>query len=185
MTAAQVFSTQPPAFVWDARIGIAPGVHVRVRDAYLAGAGSMRGELLGLVPVVDAHDTPEMAAGALQRYLAEAVWFPTALLPSQGVRWSAIDGSTARATLADGQTTVSLDFRFDAAGEIAGCFTSARYRQVKGGYEQTPWAGRYAAYAERGGVRTPLEAEVEWILPAGRLPYWRAHIARIDYEYGG
>jgi hypothetical protein len=30
----------------------------------------MRGELLGLVRLVNVHDTPEIAAGALQRYLA-------------------------------------------------------------------------------------------------------------------
>lgn len=74
----EVFSAGPPGFVWDASIRMAPGVTVNVRDSYLAGEGSMRGEILGLVPRVDAHGTPEMAAGALQRYLAEAPWCPPA-----------------------------------------------------------------------------------------------------------
>jgi hypothetical protein len=70
--ATQVFSSQPAGFVWDARIRMALGLRVYVRDAYVNGAESMRGALLGLVRLVDVHDTPEMAVGALQRYLAEA-----------------------------------------------------------------------------------------------------------------
>lgn len=181
--ATQVFRSLPPGFVWDARMRMAPGLYVHVRDGYLDGAGSMRGEVLGVVPLLDVHGMPEMAAGALQRYLAEAVWFPTALLPGQGVEWSPIDESTALATLRDKETTVSLEFRFGAEGEIASAYTTSRYREVKGAFVPTPWGGRYAGYAERGGMRIPLEAEVEWHLADSRLPYWRGRIAEVAYEY--
>jgi hypothetical protein len=43
------------------------------------------------------------------RFLAEAPWYPTTLLPGQGVRWKAIDDSTASATIQDGDTRVTLD----------------------------------------------------------------------------
>jgi uncharacterized protein DUF6920 len=178
----EVFSTRPPGFVWDARIRMAPGLAVNVRDSYLAGEGAMRGEALALVPVVNAHGVPELAAGALQRYLAEAVWCPPALLPSRGVEWTAIDDSTARATLKDGATTVSIEFRFNAEGEITSAFTPARYREVKGRYEPTPWEGRFAKYEERSGLKIPLEAEVEWQLPGRRLPYWRGRITEAFFE---
>jgi hypothetical protein len=181
--ATQNFSPRPPAFVWDARIRFAPSLCIHVRDTYLAGAGKMRAELLGLVPILDVHDTPEIAAGALHRYLAEAVWFPTALLPSHGVQWAAIDDSTARATLADGATTVSLEFRFNAEGEIISAYTTSRYREVRGAYESTPWECHYGTYADRGGMRIPLEGEVEWHVPNRRLPYWRGRITGITYEY--
>src|SRR5574341_739695 len=163
--ATQVFRSRPAGFVWDARIRMAPGLRVYVRDAYMNGAGSMRGELLGLVRLVDAHDTPELAAGALQRYLAEAVWFPTALLPSQGVQWTGIDDSTARATLTDGATTVSLEFGFSQDGLITSAFTPSRYREVHGAYQPTPWLCRYADYAAHDGMRIPLAGAVEWQLP--------------------
>ena len=143
----------------------------------------MRGEVLGLIPVVNVHDTPEMAAGTLQRYLAEAVWLPTALLPSQGVHWAPIDDSTARASLTDGRTIVSLEFRFSAEGEIIGAFTPSRYREVEGTYEPTPWECRYAAYTERDGMWIPLEGEVEWHLSTHRLPYWRGRVREITFEY--
>ena len=169
--------------MWDARIRMVPGVNVQVRDAYLAGAGSMRGDLFGLVRVVDAHDTREMAEGALQRYLAEAPWLPTALLPGSRVEWTAIDDGAARATLTDGQNSVSIEFRFNAAGEITGVYTPSRYREVKGSYEATPWEGRFTRYSQLGGMKIPTEAEVAWLLPAGRLPYWRGRITQAAYEY--
>ena len=46
-------------------------------------------------------------------------WYPTALLPSQGVRWAAVDDQSAQATLVDGQLALNLLFRFDEAGLIA------------------------------------------------------------------
>ena len=39
----------------------------------------------------------EVAQGELMRFFAEAAWYPTALLPSQGVRWQAVDDTSARA----------------------------------------------------------------------------------------
>ena len=32
------------------------------------------------------------------RWFAEALWYPTALLPSQAVRWEAVDDHSAKAT---------------------------------------------------------------------------------------
>ena len=46
--------------------------------------------------------------GALQRYLAEAVWLPPSLLPSERLQWTAMDESHARATLHDGETVATL-----------------------------------------------------------------------------
>jgi len=66
------------------------------------------------------------------RFLAEAVWYPTALLPSQGVHWEAIDDVSAKARLTDGAITVSLDFRFDGNGLVTGTRAAARHRMVNG-----------------------------------------------------
>jgi hypothetical protein len=71
--------------------GDAPGLPVRVHDAYVAGEGVLNARVLGLVSVVDMRGTGEVAEGELMRFFAEAAWYPTALLPSQGVRWQAVD----------------------------------------------------------------------------------------------
>ena len=58
----------------------------------------------------------ELARGELMRYLAEAAWYPTALLPGQGVRWQAVDEHSADATLRDGAVEMTLRFVFSADG---------------------------------------------------------------------
>jgi hypothetical protein len=156
---------------------------VRVRDAYIAGHGSMQGKMLSLVPVVDEQGKEELNAGALQRYLAEAVWLPTALLPSKSLKWSAIDNSRALATLTDSGKTVSLEFRFNPVGEITDVSTPGRYREVNGQYELTPWAGHFRHYEERGGMRIPIEGEVEWQLPSGNFSYWKGRIVEVEFDF--
>lgn len=85
-SSAQRVITQRPGFDWKARIAMLPGLTVRVHDAYIAGAGILNASLFGLVSLADQRGTPEMAQGELMRWAAEAAWYPTALLPSQGVQ---------------------------------------------------------------------------------------------------
>ena len=178
----QHIATRPPGFVWDARIRMAPGLDVRVRDALVAGRGSMLGRVAALFAVVDVKGTPDIASGALHRYLAEAVWVPVALLPSTGVQWSAIDDSTARATLGVGTTSVSLDFHFGSDGLVERVFTPARMRDVAGRGVPTPWEGRFTRYETRNGCLVPTEGEVAWLLPSGRQTYWRGRITDVEYS---
>jgi hypothetical protein len=171
-----------PGFDWDARISMLPGLSVRVHDAYVAGEGILEAALLGLLPVADLRGTREIARGELMRFLAETAWYPTALLPSQGVRWEAIDGRSARATLADGALSVGLLFVFNDDGLIDTVRAEARGRTVGKQILPTPWSGRFWNYAERGGMCVPLDGEVAWLLPEGARPYWRGRIAEIRYE---
>ena len=182
-TSTQRVVTRPPGFDWDARIAVAPGVAVHVHDAYVAGAGLLRASVLGLVPVADLQGSGELAQGELMRYLAEAAWYPTALLPSQGVRWQAIDAHSARATFADGSTSVSLVFRFGDDGLIDTVRADARGRTVANTVIPTPWMGRFWNYAVRDGMRIPLDGEVAWIMPEGTKPYWRGHVNQVRYEF--
>jgi hypothetical protein len=173
--ATQHVAFDPPGFVWDARIRMAPLTSVRVRDAYVSGSGSMRVKLLSLVTLVNEHAKQELSRGALQRYLAEAVWFPAALLPSETLRWQAIDAHHARATLSDSGIEVSATFQFNDDAEIIGVLAE-RYREVDGNYVLTPWQGRFRDYTSEPDARIPREGEVAWILPEGELIYWRGRI---------
>ena len=182
-TAIEHFSVSPPAFVWDARIRVAPLLAAHVRDSYLAGEGVMHGAVAGLFAVVDQRGTPEMAASSLLRWLAEIPWLPTALLPAGGVRWEPAGERTARATLTDGPTTVAMDVHFGPAGEIAR-ITALRHRDVNGTPILTPWEGRYEAYVRLGGMKVPSQAEVGWILDDEWVPYWRGRVVDAQYEPG-
>jgi hypothetical protein len=181
-TALENFTVRPPGFVWDARIETAPLFWTRVRDSYVDGAGAIRGSIGGLISVADQARTPEMASGALLRYLAESVWLPTALLPSQGVQWSAIDARSARATLTDRGTTVSMTAYFASDGGILK-ISAMRYRDVDGHPLLTQWEGRFADYERVNGMRVPHWGEVGWQLADGWFPYWRATNVRWLFQF--
>ena len=179
-TATQFVTTQRPGFDWDARIQMAPGVSAFVHDAYALGEGSLNASLLGLFTVADVRGTPEAALGELLRFFAEMPWYPTALLPSQGVRWEAIDNTSARATLTDAPTTVSLVFRFNAQGTIETMRAEARYRDK---LTAMPWSGRFWDYSTRNGMLIPLEGEVGWEYPDGIRLYYKGKVTEINYEF--
>ena len=73
LRATQQFVVTPPGFVWDARIHMAPMLDASVRDAYLGGRGKMQASFYGVYSLADQIGKPELNAGALQRFLGEAV----------------------------------------------------------------------------------------------------------------
>ncbi|PAP75929.1 hypothetical protein BSZ37_05480 [Rubrivirga marina] len=182
-TSEQWVAPHRPGFVWNGRVAVLPGVPARVHDAYVGGEGILHATLLGLVSVADERGDGALAAGELMRYLAEATWYPTALLPSQGVTWAAVDDRSASGTLTDGGTSVTLLFTFDERDLIDTVRAEARGRMVGGEIVPTRWLGRYWNYEERGGMRVPLDGEVAWLPPEGEQTYWRGHITGIDYEF--
>ena len=180
-TSIQTITVRPRGFVWDAAITMLPLVPVRIRDSYLGGEGAIEGRVGGLVPVVDQSGTPHLASGALARWLGEAVWLPSALLPGDGLAWEPIDDHAARATLTDHGTQVSMVAHFGPAGEIVRIIAD-RYRDVRGHGVLTPWVIELADYARTGGMMVPMAGSVAWELPEGRFEYWTARIVDIAYE---
>jgi hypothetical protein len=117
------------------------------------------------------------------RFFAEAAWYPTSLLPSQGVQWKPIDDFSANATLKDRETAVTLLFRFGENGLITMVRAEARGRTVAGTVIPTPWEGLWSNYERRDGMCIPTEGEVAWVLPEGPKPYWRGCITSLRYEF--
>ena len=182
-TSRQRVTTRRPGFVWDARVAIMPGVAVLVHDAYVAGVGILKPSVMGLYALADLRGEGEIARGELIRYFAEAAWYPTALLPSQGVQWEPVDDHSATATLVDGAQRVTMKVHFDNAGLIASCRIEARGATVGKEIVQMPWESRLSDYTEREGMRVPSAGEAAWLTPQGRRPYWRGTIACATYEF--
>ena len=182
-TSRQRVMTRRPGFVWDARVAIMPGVAVLVHDAYVAGVGILKPSLMGLYALADLRGEGEIARGELMRYFAEAAWYPTALLPSQGVQWEPVDDHSAMATLVDGAQRVTMKVSFDNAGLIESSRIEARGATVGKEIVQMPWESRVSGYTEREGMRVPSTGEAAWLTPQGRRPYWRGTIATATYEF--
>ena len=176
----------PPAtgFVWNAKVGMPLATHVRVLDSYNAGVGSGRVSFVSAFVIASEAGTPELNSGALHRYLAEGVWFPTALLPQSGVVWTPIDDQAALATLTDNGMTVSLEFRFNEVGDVIGIYSPARFGSFDGGYKQVPWEGRFSDYQVRSGMRVPLNGEVGWYVDGILQIVWKGNLIDARYELG-
>jgi hypothetical protein len=182
-TSRQRVVTRRPGFVWDGKVAMAPGLAVHVHDAYVDGEGILEPAILGLFTLVNLRDRGEVARGELMRYMAEAAWYPTALLPSQGMRWEPIDDRSARATLIDGNVRLSMTFHFGADGLIETIRAEDRGRTVGDKVIPTPWEGRMFDYQRRNGLLVPVQGEVAWLTPEGRLPYWRGTIQELRFQH--
>lgn len=183
-TATQLVVTQRLGFDWDAKIQMFPFIKVFVHDTYLLGEGNLQASILGIFTVAKMHNTPELNQGELLRFFAEAVWYPTSLLPSQGVIWEAIDQHSSRATLTDGKTTASVVFQFDTEGVITSMRAEARcYRVVGDKLTFMPWVGNFRKYSVQNGMRIPLEGEVGWEHPQGLRLYFKCRVSELNYEF--
>jgi len=175
--------TRRPGFDWSARIAMMAGVPVLVHDAYIAGQGTLHAAIFGLVSVAQLHGAGEMAQAELMRFLAETVWYPTALLPSQGVVWSAVDDHSARAMLKDRDIKLSLLFHFNDNNLIETVSAESRAQMSGGKVTRAPWQCRLWNYMQRDGMQVPLDGDASWVTSDGLKTYWRGHINTLRYEF--
>ena len=182
-TSTQRVITKRPGFDWDARVTMFPGIAAHIHDAYIGGSGMLKVAILGLIPVADLPKTADLSKGEFIRFCIEAAWYPTALLPSQGVAWQAVDAQSADATFTDAGMTITLRFGFGADGLIDSAYAAQLGRLVGDKITQTPWLGHYSNYAERNGMVVPIQSEVAWVLPEGAKTYYRSLMTTVSYEF--
>ena len=184
-TSLQRVVTRRPGFLWDARVEMFPGVPTCVVDSYIAGHGRLIAKVFGLFTVANVQGEGEIARGEFMRYFAESPWYPTALLPSQGVRWEAMDDTSARATVVDGRITLSLLFRFNDAGLITTVRAESRGASVgkDGVMVMLPWDCGLSDYQPQDGMLIPMAGEAAWVRTEGRQVYFVGHVKKLRYVF--
>lgn len=184
-TSRQRVVTRKQGFLWDAQVDMFPGVPAHVEDSYIAGQGRLKAKLFGLLTVADSHGDGEIARGEFMRYFAESPWYPTALLPSQGVQWEAVDDASANATIVDGPITLTLLFRFNDAGLIVSVRAEARGAGVgkAGAMLMLPWECGLSDYQKQDGMLIPMVGEAAWMRPEGRKAYFVGNVQKVRYEF--
>lgn len=180
--AEQVIAPLTRGFLWIARVRMLPWISLQICDRFIDGRGSGELHLFSALRVATDHGHPELDEAQLHRYLAEAVWSPTALLPSSGVCWSALDDESALASVALEGIRVSLEFRFNADNEICSVYCAGRWMRTREGYRKVPWLGRFADHVQRNGMRVPLAGEVAWLDGSDWQPVWKGRIEEIRHE---
>lgn len=176
-TAEEVFTTDPPGFLWWTRMQMFPGVAIVGRDRYVHGAGSIEMRLLGVVPVANASG-PHLNQGALLRYLNETMWIPAAvLLPA--ITWEAAGPDAATATITHGGIKAAATFHFDAEGRPVD-MRAERFDMGTGTIQS--WSTPLRAWGEFAGVRMPTEGSGVWRYPGGDFAYIDMRITGISYD---
>lgn len=183
--ATETIAPEARGFVWDARIRLAPFLHAAMRDTYIGGTGSGAVAVQSAFTLSAAQGGHELNAGELYRLLAEAPWAPTLLLPREGLSWAAINEHRALASLTQGGETATVEFRFNAAGEIAAIHAAERPRSYGTTYVNTPWEGRFDRYVSVDGMRVPEAGEVGWWIEDRWIPVWQGTVTRATFDFSG
>jgi hypothetical protein len=176
---SQFISTNPPCFLWDARIRAFPAVTIYGRDQLLDGHGRMLIRAMGLFTLTNAAGR-EINQGTLLRYLGVIAWYPTAAL-SDRINWKGLTDSTARATLLVRETAVSGIFTFNSMGDMVR-FEADRYFLENKTYQLRKWLIELNKHASPAGLRIPMQATVSWVLPESRFTWLTLELNTVQYN---
>ena len=158
MRAEQVLAA-PHGFIWKARAG--DRIWFSGSDGAAQGRSWSRFWLLGIVPVARAGNNADHFRAAFGRYVAEAVfWTPAALLPSEHVRWEAIDDSSARVILTHNKLEQAVDVTVDAEGRpVKVVFQRWSNANPTKTFQTQPFGGYLSDYRAFDGFRLPTRVE--------------------------
>jgi hypothetical protein len=163
-TSEQVYSMEPPGFVWLAKARMAPLVWMTAEDRFIGGAGNMQVKLDDLVTVVNAHGPP-VDQGAGLRYWAEVIAFPDMVL-SRRLRWESVDRNRARFAVVDSDPAISAVVEFNSEG-LPAATHAERYRDVGGKGVLTLWSGHMKDWRIVDDRLFPATWESVWHLDTG------------------
>jgi hypothetical protein len=200
-TASEYFTTEPPGLIFDAVMkqnrvlwfdvrdkyhhGTA-GMFVLwfdVRDKYHHGTAGMFVNVLSGFNVLDESDVRELNITTLLRWAGEAVMFPTALLPSEYIRWEPIDKNSAKAIITDGNNTGTYRFYFNDVGEIVRYESDDRYDRIEGRFQKVRSIAHRSHYKEIDGIRVPTKFLIVRILPDGtHEEFWKGEVTDIQFN---
>ena len=177
--AEQYFTTEEPSFIWKANIKMAPLFHIVGRDIYTEGKGNMLIKFLSLFTVANSKGE-EINQGTLLRYLAEMVWFPTAVV-NNFITWEEIDTEHAKATMTYKEVIASGVLTFNDKGEVIN-FEAERYGEFDNKFRLELWSISLYAYKEFDGIKVPTKGDVTWKLKTGNFNWFNFEVTQIEYN---
>lgn len=175
LTAEHMVSTVNPAFVWHARVEMAPFLDAVVVDSYVDGAGRLEARLFGSVGVALAEG-PDTDRAELMRYLAELAWVPEAILYNRALTWRRLSGKEFEVSAESSGGPAAVRLKLNEEGDITQAEADDRPMAVGKESVPMPWRGKLWDYGKVGDFRIPRKGQVSWLLPEGEFVYWRGEI---------
>jgi len=170
ITGEQYFTTEKPGFIWKGTTSL-----FVARDIYNAYRGRLTATILSLVNVEDAKGEHYNQSEPL-RWLSESIWFPSNLLPTEILQWTAIGTLSAKLTFNYNCLSLFYMVTFNAIGEIVQMETK-RYMDEK---RLETWIIKPVNFEEKSGLIIPIKAEVFWRLKEGDFSYARFNVRIIE-----
>lgn len=182
MSARQVLNAADE-FVWMPRMR-SGAMMITGSDALVDGEAWTRFWLLGLVPVAQDRSSGDLVRSAQFRAAVEsALFLPTSLLPSNGVKWEQVSENHARLTFHRLSPPIVLDMTIDHSGavrEVVGRRWSNANRDKT--FRLQPFGGTVGAEGTFQGLTVPTEmAAGNHYGTADYLPFFQVTITSARY----
>ncbi len=158
----------------------APGLRVLGLDSLIEKRAEMVIRLLGVFPVANVKDTPEVNESTMHRYLLEMGWYPQLAL-HKDISWTAIDKNTAKASLQAGDSDVSVIIEINDKGQFIGS-KAYRYYDGKDDLQRRPFEGRVTSHTVFDGVEIPREMEAAWMLESGPFKWYKVKVVSVEFH---
>ncbi|TWT25391.1 DUF6544 family protein [Planomicrobium sp. CPCC 101110] len=169
--AEQVITTDPPSFMWTVKMNMKPFVAVIGRDSFKEGKAQMLIKLAALVPLAQVEDDAKTNESALQRFLMEMVWYPTAaLLPY--ITWKEMNETTAEATIIYGGVKGTATFHVNEQGELFKVIAS-RFKDSGADARRFPCVAEIKQHMKVDGMVVPAEIAITWLLEEGPFTWYK------------
>ena len=168
----QHVTTEHPGFIWKGTTSL-----FTARDMYIAGRGRLTVSLFSLVKIIDAKGE-KYDEGELIRWLGESVLYPTNLLPTERLQWSAINDRSAGLHFNYNGLSLFYLVTFNVSNEIIQLET----KRYMGENDLKTWIIKLCDYKKMDGVLVPTTTEVLWRLEAADFSYAKFLITKIEYN---
>jgi hypothetical protein len=168
----EYFTISEPGFIWKGKLNYMTAI-----DSYVNGKGNLAVYLCRFIRVINGKGK-RFSQGELLRWLGEAVWFPTALLPNNNLHWELIDQHHAKLIYQHNNLQVYYIVTFNDAHEIVQLETR-RYMGNKG---LETWIGKVSNYKLRNNMLIPQTIQGVWRLPGGDFTYAVFYLTDIEYD---
>lgn len=157
------------------------GIPFEGLDAYVAGAGSMKGVLAKLFTLFD-QTGEAMDKASLVTCLSECLIIPNMALQNYIV-WEEIDALHAKAAISYYGITAGGIFTFNENGEMLSFTTDDREATATDGTsEKVKWSAVCSNYVETNGIKKPTVLQAIWHYDDGDLLYFDGKNVVIEYD---
>lgn len=177
--AEQISFTDPPAFRWSVKMKMG-GLVVTGKDSFREGKADMRIKLAGIIPISKSVDNEKTNESALQRYLMELAWYPSAAL-SPYISWQEEDAHSATATINYSGLTGSATYFY---GEHYELLKVEAWRYKENGEDARPLlcTGTIKEHRQVDGLKVPVDMEISWSLAEGIFTWYKFRVHDIQFN---